>query len=164
MAMLIGMSEGIKGTAFEVKDGKTTIGRNANNILVFDNDTISGRHCAIEKNGKVFTLIDMGSTNGTRLNSQNITEMKLRIKDLIQIGSMEFMFDAEDDEVATSFGPSNTQVEVANGPAHIPETFSSISPFGSHRNTRNYWYILIGIMALVAIVVIVWFTINLLGS
>lgn len=164
MAILIGMSDGIKGKTFEIAEGRTSIGRNTNNILVFDSDTISGRHCVIERKDKHFAISDLGSTNGTRVNSREIEKADLRPKDLVQIGSMEFMFDAEDSEIEMDKGPSQTHVEVAPGPGHAPETFSSISPFATRKDSQRFWYFLIGAIGVVALFVVVLFLIKLFGS
>lgn len=163
MALLIGMSEGIKGKTYDVADGRTAIGRNSTNILSFDNETISGRHCVIEKNGKRFTVRDLESTNGTRVNSRSITEADLKPKDLIQIGSMEFMFDARPEEVMQTSVETNTSVEVSDGPTEAPKTFNSISPFGSRNDGQKIWYFLIGAIGVIALVAVVLFIVRLLG-
>lgn len=162
MALLIGMSDGIKGKTYEIADGRTVIGRNSTNILVFENDTISGRHCVIEKTGKRFVLKDLGSTNGSRVNSRDVDEVDLRPKDLIQIGSLEFMFDAAADEVEGTAVDMHASVEVAEGPAQAPQTFNSISPFGSRKDTHKLWYFLIGVIGIVALVAVVFFVVKLL--
>ncbi len=164
MAMLIGMSESVRGKTYEIAADRTAIGRNSTNILVFENDTISGRHCVIEREGKKFKLRDLGSTNGTRVNSRPIEEAELRPKDLVQIGSMEFLFDAHDDEIETAHTDLKTSVQVAAGPTHAPESFSSVSPFGSRRDTQRVWYFLIGFLGVIAFVVVAVFLYKLMRS
>lgn len=164
MAILIGMSDEIKGKTYEIGDGRTTIGRDSTNILVFEDETISGRHCVINNENKHFTISDLGSTNGTRVNSQGITESTLRPKDLIQVGSFEFMFDAEESEIENDEGKPQTHVEISNGPAKTPETFNTISPFGTRKDTQRIWYFLIGAVGVIALVVVVLFVVKLLGS
>lgn len=164
MAILIGMSEGIKGKTYEIEEGRTTIGRNSTNILAFDNATISGRHCEIRKEDKRFKISDLGSTNGTRVNSREIDEAPLRPKDLVQIGAMEFMFDAEDSEIEKENEDYKTNVEVSDDPARTPDTFNSISPFGSRKNNQKIWYFLVGAIGVIALVVVVLFVVKLLAS
>jgi len=162
MALLIGMSNGIKGKTYDVANGRTAIGRNSTNILVFENDTISGRHCVIEKTGKRFVLKDLGSTNGTRVNSREITEVDLKPKDLIQIGSLEFMFDADPDEIVGTAVDMHASVEIAEGPVQAPQTFNSISPFGSRKDSHKLWYFLIGVIGVVALAAVVLFIVKLM--
>lgn len=162
MALLIGMSSGIKGKTYDVAGGRTAIGRNSTNMLVFENDTVSGRHCVIEKHGKRFVVKDLDSTNGTRVNSREITEVDLRPKDLIQIGSLEFMFDAAPGEVEGTAVDMHASVEVAEGPVQAPLTFNSISPFGSRKDSHKLWYFLIGVIGVVALAAVILFIVKLL--
>jgi predicted component of type VI protein secretion system len=164
MAMLIGMSESYRGQTFELNEDKVSIGRSTNNILSFEHGTVSSRHCAISRKNKQFTLTDLGSTNGTRVNGRDITESVLRPKDLIQIGSLEFMFDAEESEIEAAPSHSNTQVEIAVGPTAAPVSFSSISPFGTRRQTRLVWYVLIALIGAAALAAVVFFFIKLAAS
>lgn len=153
MAVLIGMSAEVKGKSYEVVRDKTTIGRNATNLIVIEHPTVSGRHCQITHVGKRFTITDLGSTNGTRVNSREITECDLRPKDLVQVGSVEFMFDAEESEIEDTRSFPQTQVEVSAGPASAPVSFGSISPFGARRrDNMMLWYILIGVIGVLALV------------
>jgi pSer/pThr/pTyr-binding forkhead associated (FHA) protein len=124
------MSPEVKGKNFDLDLEKTTIGRNATNMIVIDHVTVSGRHCCIVKTGNKFSVADLGSTNGTRVNSKEIKESDLHPKDLVQVGSVEFLFDAEGVESSEPAQPlAHAQVEVTSGPATAPISFNSISPF-----------------------------------
>ncbi len=153
MAVLIGMSAEVKGKTFNVDRDKVTIGRNSTNLIVIEHPTVSGRHCLITHEGKRYTVTDLGSTNGTRVNSREIKECDLKPKDLLQIGSTEFLFDAEDAEVSEPLPPAQTQVEIAVGPASSPASFGNMSPFGvRRRNNLLLWYVLIGVIGVLALV------------
>lgn len=155
MAMLIGMSEEVKGQTFEFTEKKVTIGRSSNNIISLEHPTVSGKHCCISKNDDQYILSDFGSTNGTRLNGREVTEAALKPKDLIQVGSLEFMFDADDIKMDSSDSFSDTQVEVAAGPASTPVTFNNISPFGSRKDSKKIWIVVIALVALAAIALVI---------
>ena len=94
MAKLSGMSGDFKGREFPIEQGEITIGRKADNMILLDHPTISSHHCRILRNGDSCVLQDLDSTNGTRVNSRDIKEAALHHKDLIQLGSIEFLFDA----------------------------------------------------------------------
>lgn len=155
MAMLIGMSPEVRGKNFEIDRDKFTIGRSATNQVSIDHPTVSGRHCCITRAGPQYTLTDLGSTNGTRVNSKEIQEIELHPKDLVQIGAVEFLFDAEGEARADTILMSQTQVEVTSGPATAPISFRSVSPFGARQkdNTALWWtlIVIIGILALAAV-------------
>ena len=158
-AVLIGMSAEVKGKNHDLVRDKVSIGRNATNMIVLEHPTVSGRHCCITRDGERYVLTDLGSTNGTRVNAREITEIELKPKDLVQVGSLEFMFDAEGVKVEDSHSYAQTQVEVTSGPATAPISFGSISPFGARRKDNSaLWYtiiIAIGLLALATIVVLV---------
>ncbi|MBP7274707.1 MAG: FHA domain-containing protein [Kiritimatiellae bacterium] len=160
MAVLIGMSAEVKGRNFELAREKVSIGRTATNLIVLEHPSVSGRHCAIAHVNNRYILTDSGSTNGTRVNQQEIKEIQLKPKDLVQIGSLEFMFDNEVGEAAPAPSMVKAEVEEMQGPATAPVTFSSISPFGSRssRSSRTWvtLMILVGVLAVLAMVALLF--------
>lgn len=77
MALLIGMSSTVKGRKFDLVQDETFMGRNAQNHVPLDDTSISGRHCSIVRDGRKYTLVDLGSTNGTRLNGAPVMKLSL---------------------------------------------------------------------------------------
>ena len=155
MAALIGMSGDVKGKTFPIDRDVFTVGRSKDNAVMLDNPTVSGHHCSIIRDGDRFLLRDLESTNGTRLNAKEVTESKLRPKDLVQIGSVEFIFDSERLDAVETHSYAEAHVEVAPGPVSAPETFNSISPFGARRRDNpGIWIVIIvgvGILALAGV-------------
>ena len=160
MAVLIGMSAEVKGKNFEIDRDKVSIGRSSTNQISIEHATVSGRHCCIVHQGDRYVLTDLGSTNGTRVNSKEIKETELKPKDLVQIGSVEFMFDAEGAAAEDTHTFSQAQVEVTSGPPTAPISFGSISPFGARRRSNTaLWYtviIIIGLLALAGVVIFLY--------
>ncbi|MEM6793416.1 MAG: GGDEF domain-containing protein [Acidobacteriota bacterium] len=73
--------------------GELTIGREGSNTIVLDLDNVSRRHARCYPIDDQHCVIDLGSTNGTRVNGRPIRrETELRNGDLIQIGSAIFKF------------------------------------------------------------------------
>lgn len=166
MAVLIGMSPEVRGKNFELDREKVTIGRNATNMIVLDHPTVSGRHCLISRIGTQYTLTDLGSTNGTRVNSHEIKESELHPKDLVQVGAIEFLFDAEGAEVSGRREElPQPEVVVTTEPATAPISFGSISPFGPRRKEQKaLWYALIAVVGLLALGGLGWFVFTLLQA
>ena len=155
MAKLSGMSGDFKGREYPIEQGEITIGRKADNMILLDHPTISSHHCRILRNGDSCVLQDLDSTNGTRVNSRDVKESALHHKDLIQLGSIEFLFDAP--ELASSGARyTDANAEVATGAMSAPQDFASISPFGAPpKERRGIWYfalIAVGGVALLAMV------------
>ncbi|MFZ5438403.1 MAG: diguanylate cyclase [Myxococcota bacterium] len=76
-----------------VDDEEFTIGRDEKNFIVCDMDNVSRRHAAVINRAGKFYVNDLGSTNGTYLNDEEIREEQpLRSGDLVKIGSAIFKF------------------------------------------------------------------------
>ena len=117
------------------------------------------------RDGVRYLLKDLESTNGTRLNSKDVSEAKLRPKDIVQIGSVEFLFDAEQTEAVDTHSYAEAQIEVAPGPTAAPESFSSISPFGARRTeSSGVGLLVITLVGLLALVIVGLFVVKLIFS
>jgi len=165
MALLVGMSEHVRGKTIEIGDEPVTIGRKPDNTVPIDNSTVSGHHCVVGKEADRFFLRDLGSTNGTRLNNKEAKQETLKPKDIIQIGSVEFMFDASPGEIIHVEKGQTANVEVTPGPAAAPQSFGNISPFGARKSeSKGLWFLLMAIVGLVALAAVVLFFITLLSE
>ncbi len=67
-------------------DEPLTVGRGQENRLVLDNDSVSRRHCRIEKRNSSWYVVDLDSTNGTYVNDKQVGEYQLRRGDQVKIG------------------------------------------------------------------------------
>lgn len=163
MAVLIGMSSNVKGRKFDLDQGETFIGRNAQNHVCLDDTSISGRHCSIMREDRKYFLVDLGSTNGTRLNGAPATRAPLRPKDIIQLGAIELMFDGQDVDVPTGAGHDTTRIEEVNArePVAVPANFHTASPFGSRRDSRKPWVIGTIVLVLIIVGALVYFVLSL---
>ncbi|MFC2028628.1 DUF5684 domain-containing protein [Chloroflexota bacterium] len=76
-----------KGRTFQLYQEVTTLGKMSENDIQSRDSTVSRRHAKITESNGHFTIIDLGSTNGTRLNGQLIrTPRLLAAGDEIQLG------------------------------------------------------------------------------
>ena len=85
---------GFPGTAFELSPGATLIGRNPSTDLTLVDEGISREHAVIEWEGQRFSIEDLQSTNGTKVNGRRIRSTDLVDGDEIQIGRTVFVFHA----------------------------------------------------------------------
>lgn len=133
-AQLIGMSADVKGRTYTLEQFPFTIGRADDNDVKLESASASSHHCSITKQRDEYLLSDKGSTNGTRVNNKPVEEVTLHHKDLIQVGSVEFIFNIEGAVAPAAAAPAAFEgaEEVASEEAaEAPQTFSSISPFGT---------------------------------
>ena len=79
------------GTAYDISDG-VTLGR-GNVEIRLEDPFASSRHARISREGHVFVLEDLGSTNGTYLNEEPLGgPAPLHSGDRIRIGDSEFSY------------------------------------------------------------------------
>jgi hypothetical protein len=84
----------MKRTDAESPGNSFTIGRTKNKDMNMKDMAISKTHAIIRISRGAFFIEDCGSTNGTRLNGQNVKDkpQKLHDKDIIALGSYKFTF------------------------------------------------------------------------
>ena len=157
MAVLMGMSGNIKGRRYEIARDELRLGRRDDNDVAIEDSSVSGHHCVVLRDGEKYSVRDMGSTNGTRLNGIVVREARLKPKDIIQVGVVEILFDGENVDVLSEERRATSRIEVLTGPSEIPTTFRSASPFGARRDTRRAWLVLVTLIAIAALVMLGFF-------
>ncbi|WP_412544551.1 DUF3662 and FHA domain-containing protein [Longispora sp. K20-0274] len=75
------------GRQYSVAIGSTIIGRGEQAQLRLPDVGISRRHARLDFDGAQVVLTDLGSTNGTLVNSQRVSAVALNPGDVIQIGT-----------------------------------------------------------------------------
>lgn len=93
MAKLIIKDETDAERVHELTDDVTTIGRSSNNTIQITDKKSSRNHFRVERNGERFRVVDLGSTNGTRLNEEKVATDLLCPGDVLRIGMTTFRFD-----------------------------------------------------------------------
>jgi pSer/pThr/pTyr-binding forkhead associated (FHA) protein len=69
---------------------KVLLGRGQDCGLVLDHSAVSRRHAGLQVHGGRILLVDLGSSNGTLVNSRRVTQtLELRIGDRIELGPFE---------------------------------------------------------------------------
>jgi pSer/pThr/pTyr-binding forkhead associated (FHA) protein len=81
---------------FEVCEPETLIGRSATSHLRVADESISREHAVILFEDDAFTVEDLQSTNGTRLNGKRVRSAPLNDGDEIQIGQTRIGFQLAD--------------------------------------------------------------------
>ncbi|MGN6378119.1 MAG: FhaA domain-containing protein [Gaiellales bacterium] len=71
----------------------TSIGRSSDCTIVLSDPNVSRRHAEIRHIGEGYSLIDLGSTNGTEVNGQRIVETALMNGDVINVGQTKLTFE-----------------------------------------------------------------------
>ena len=82
-------------TRFRVANGMMSIGRSsASDIVLKSDDYVSGQHARLTRHGGVLYVEDIGSTNGTFLNGNQLTRArKLSPGDVVKVGETELRYE-----------------------------------------------------------------------
>jgi pSer/pThr/pTyr-binding forkhead associated (FHA) protein len=93
-AVLVIRNGGFEGMRYEVGPEETLIGRNPTTDITLLDEGISREHAlvAYDDEAKNFTIEDLQSTNGTKVNGKRMRSATLSHGDEIQIGHTIFEF------------------------------------------------------------------------
>ncbi len=152
----------------ELTDEVVTIGRIADNTLHIEDGSVSSRHAVLTvADGGDYTLQDLGSTNGTRLNGKAIKEgehHKLQNADKLRFGSVEAFYGSENASTEREEMPE--AVEAAQKPAAKsvkPSNFQNASPFQKKSKKKDPAELAVWAIAAVALIALLIATAKALG-
>lgn len=94
MARLVLLSEGFTGRTYELKTEKTTVGRLPDNTFEIPEQSVSSHHCEILLRSGDVLVHDLGSTNGTFINGQQITEGTLKPGQILRLGTVDMRLES----------------------------------------------------------------------
>ncbi|MEA3212678.1 MAG: MoxR-like ATPase [Chthoniobacter sp.] len=80
------------GQRLPLSSDSFSIGRHPETDLVLDDVMASSHHAELRCEGGAWSIVDLGSSNGTLLNKAPVTSARLAPGDLIQIGGSSFVF------------------------------------------------------------------------
>ena len=82
------------GNRVRLGDETITIGRSAECDVRLADTSVSRRHAEIRSMGDGWTIVDLGSTNGTKVNGAVVAERRLKDGDTISAGDSHLKFEA----------------------------------------------------------------------
>jgi len=137
MAQLQIVLPGGAQSVHDLVEEKASVGRLADNVLQFDDASVSSHHAEIVLEGAAYHLHDLGSTNGTFVNEEQITDSVLQHGDQIRVGAIEMVF-LDEANVSEEPLPESATVsaEVAKASTR-PAGFVSSSPMPKIQRTKD---------------------------
>jgi pSer/pThr/pTyr-binding forkhead associated (FHA) protein len=100
MASLLIKSEGFENQVIKLKLGVTRIGRSPKNDFQLEHPTVSAFHCELVLANDELTVRDLGSTNGTFINDEQIEQAKLSEGQNLRVGDIEMLVESTEVVVA----------------------------------------------------------------
>jgi len=80
---------------YTLSEAVTVIGRSRRCGIVLTDPNVSRQHAEIRRQDDGFMLLDLGSTNGTRLNRRDVKQVVLQHGDRIELGTTELLFERQ---------------------------------------------------------------------
>ncbi len=115
---------------FELAKTSISLGRANTNDIILNDVRVSRSHTRLECGPQGISLVDMGSSNGTRLNGIRVDRATLNPGDTISLGSQQFKYELDDSDEDLGMTRIDTHVQLdqtMNGevlPVVINETTS----------------------------------------
>jgi pSer/pThr/pTyr-binding forkhead associated (FHA) protein len=93
-AVLVICNGGFEGMAYELASEETIIGRNPTTDITLLDENISREHSIILRDSETgtYSIEDLQSTNGTKVNGKRVRSADLQPEDEIEIGHTRFRF------------------------------------------------------------------------
>lgn len=147
----------------DLQDEKITIGRLADSALQINDGSVSSRHAEIESEAGSYHLHDVGSTNGTFVNGEQITDAVLRHGDELRFGVVEAVFHGEEEAPDQPLPASTSVASEAAKISARPIEFVSSSP--TPKNVKKKDPLAVGLIAtaVLAILAFVAATVIIMG-
>ena len=90
MAWLVVTKGPSEGKSVQLKEGNNAIGRSLENDLQIDDSSVSRSHAMVIVGEDRFTLVDLGSTGGTRIGEHRISGKHIGEGSVITVGQTRF--------------------------------------------------------------------------
>lgn len=110
MAKLVLLSPGMTGRTHELKGEKTTIGRLEDNTFQIAEPSVSSHHCEVLLKGSDVVIRDLGSTNGTFISGDKITESAIKPGQILRLGQIEMRLETDTPPASSKKSVDTTMV------------------------------------------------------
>lgn len=136
----------------ELTEERITIGRAPDNMIQIDDPSVSGRHAQLFLIDERYQLKDAGSTNGTRVNSETVTDVFLRVGDRIRFGKVEARYESDATGAAQPLPEADAIEARPAETSEKPTDFANASPFPNRKTEKDK--MATGILAAAAVAVL----------
>ncbi|HTN76130.1 MAG TPA: FHA domain-containing protein [Pirellulaceae bacterium] len=118
-----------RGRVFDELPTPVTIGREEGNTIQLNDERVSRYHVKIQEDNERLVLTDLESTNGTKVNGEDIQLRILRHGDMIAVGRSVLLFGSRDEiaERLAKFRKQNGQPADDDGTIHPSDAPQQLS-------------------------------------
>jgi pSer/pThr/pTyr-binding forkhead associated (FHA) protein len=116
MPKLVLVAEGKVLAEWSLNAEEAVIGRDGDCEVRIDDPSVSRHHARVARIFAGYVIEDLNSTNGVNLNGRRVRKHMLRNGDVVQVGTHELRFDAEEGAAADAGDLDKTVVLTARAP------------------------------------------------
>ncbi len=91
-ARLVALTTDLAGAEYVLDRASMVIGRTGENDIVLNHKSISRHHAKIVRDGERYTVVDLQSANGVRVNGEEYDRIELGPGDVIELGHLRLRF------------------------------------------------------------------------
>ncbi len=114
---------------FDLKELLITLGRSPDNQIQITHPSISSHHAEFRKESGDYRLVDLGSTNGSRVNDERTEDSMLRKGDVVMLGNILFSYDSEIEVEAPPLPEAEARVDLSSqSGSGRPADFKNLAP------------------------------------
>jgi len=152
------LTEGFTQKPFELQEGITTIGRDEDNAIHIPDSSMSGAHGQFTVANNQVVFKDLGSTNGSFVDEQQVTEVVLPVGTEFRLASVLMML-GNGDVVPDRSKRTTAQIKVAPRGLRPEELTAEVeavdSPFRHKKGGGGRFFLVFIIILILAIIGIV---------
>jgi len=117
-----------EGQVYELTESTVTVGRSDENHIQINHPSISSAHAEFRFEGGDYRLVDLNSTNGSRVNDEKTEEAILRNGDVLMLGNILFSYESEVAVEAAPLPDTESKVVLGSNSAAPPSEFKNLAP------------------------------------
>jgi ABC transport system ATP-binding/permease protein len=91
-ARMLVLTTDLAGTEFKLDKASLVIGRTDENEVVLNHRSISRHHAEVVREGEHYTIVDLQSANGVRVNGEDYERIELNPGDVVELGHVKIRF------------------------------------------------------------------------
>ncbi|MEM6821061.1 MAG: FHA domain-containing protein [Verrucomicrobiota bacterium] len=152
MPRIVSKSPEFADKVFDLTGDTVGVGRTDENPIAISHPSISSNHAEFRFEGGDYRLVDLGSTNGSRVNDEKISEVLLRNGDIVMLGNILFSYESEVVVEAPPLPEAEARVDLS-GPiaGGRPAEFKNLAPLKKPKKSGGGIPILIILAVLIAL-------------
>ncbi len=113
------------------------IGREEGNDILITHPSVSSNHAQLKSEGGDYRLVDLNSTNGSRVNDEKVAETMLRNGDVVMLGNIILSYQSDNVTEAAPLPEAENKVNIQQSSSGQPTAFKNLAPFKKPDNSKS---------------------------